>query len=223
LLDFLRGLQTDAAFRSAFSANPEATIVEHGLGGLSPDDIHDALVLVEDNETADFGNGYAAAAGAHLAPPPAHGGEEQEAAQYLSSYLATTFPGADVPIADGWSTEGADPDFDVGPAFSSGSSDPGDGDGPGTDAHDVIGFGQGSSIPPAGADLDSGIDTDPGPGLDVGYEVPGHLDDAFGGGAEAFDEAALDDTGPLVSGAGGVSEPDHAGGDSPDAPPHPID
>lgn len=207
LLDFLRGLQTDEAFRSAFTAAPEATIVEHGLDGLSPDDIHDALVLVEDNETADFDHDYAAAVSAvHPAPLPA-GGEDGPAAQYLSEYLSeylsTVFPGADAAVADGWSTADPDLDFDLGP-FASGNT-------PGA-THDGIGFGEGAGGPAAGADVD--LDADPG-APEVGDQFAGHFSDAFGGAAEAFDGPAFDDDGP-----DDVIEPDHA---APDEPHHPID
>jgi hypothetical protein len=207
LLDFLRGLQTDEAFRSAFTANPEAAIVEHGLGGLSPDDIHDALLLVEDNETADFDHDYDAAASAvHLAPPLS-AGEDQPAAQYLSQYLATTFSGADAPVADRWSTEDVDSDLDLDARFASGDA---------TGAtHDGIGFGEGAGALAAAADLDTGLDTDPGAGPDVGDRFAGHFDDSFGGGAEAVDGPAFDDAGP-----DDVIEPDHA---APDEPHHPID
>jgi hypothetical protein len=204
LLDFLRGLQTDADFRSAFTADPEATIVEHGLDGLSPDDIHDALVLVEDNETADFDHDYAAAASAvHPAPPSAEG-EDGPAAQYLSEYLATVFPGADAAVADGWSTADPDLDFDLGP-FASGTM--------AGATHDGIGFGQGAGDPAAddGADVD--LDAHPGAGPEVGDQFAGHFSDAFGGGAEAYDGPAFDDDGP------DDVEPDHA---TPDEPHHPI-
>ncbi|WP_433290039.1 IniB N-terminal domain-containing protein [Pseudonocardia sp. CA-142604] len=202
LLDFLRGLQTDADFRSAFTADPEATIVEHGLDGLSPDDIHDALVLVEDNETADFDHDYAAATGAvHPAPPPAEG-EDGPAAQYLSEYLASVFPGADAPVADGWSTADPDLDFDLGP-FASGNT-------PGA-THDGIGFGEGAD----GLAADVDLDADPGSGPEVGDQFAGQFSDAFGGGAETFDGPAFDDDGP-----DDVTEPHHA---APDEPHHPID
>jgi hypothetical protein len=201
LLDFLRGLQTDADFRSAFAAHPEATIVEHGLDGLSPDDIHDALVLVEDNETADFDHDYAAAASAvHPAPPPAHG-EDGPAAQYLSEYLATVFPGADAPVTDGWSTTDPDLDFDLGP-FASGSTGA---------THDGIGFGEGAD----GLATDVDFDADPGSAPEVGDQFAGHFGDAFGGGTEAFDGPAFDDDGP-----DDVIEPNHA---APDEPHHPLD
>jgi hypothetical protein len=203
LLDFLRGLQTDADFRSAFTADPEATIVEHGLDGLSPDDIHDALVLVEDNETADFDRDHAAGA-VHPAPLPA-GGEDGPAARYLSEYLATVFPSADTAADDGWST--ADPDLgvDLGP-FASGNT-------PGS-AHDGIGFGEGAGGPTAdiGADADH---ADPGADSEVGGQFGDRFADAFGDGAESYDGSAFGDDGPHD-----VIEPDHA---APDEPHHPID
>jgi hypothetical protein len=201
LLDFLRGLQTDADFRSAFTADPEATIVEHGLDGLSPDDIHDALVLVEDNETADFDHDYAAAASAvHPAPPPLEG-EDGPAAHYLSEYLATTFPSGDASVADGWSSADPDLDFDRGPFAS--------GDTPGA-THDGIGFGEGAGGLAANAGADDDLDADPGADPEVGHQFAGHFSDAFGGGAEDVDGPAFDDDGP-----DDVIDPDHAAPDEP--------
>ena len=202
LLDFLRGLQTDADFRSAFTADPEATIVEHGLDGLSPDDMHDALVLVEDNETADFDHDHAAAAGAvHHVPPPAEG-EHGPAAQYLSEYLATVFPGADAPVADGWSTADPDLDVDLGP-FASGDT--------AGATHGGIGFGEGAD----GLAADVYLGADQGSGPEAGDQFASHFSDAFGGGADAFDGPAFDDDGP-----DDVIEPHHA---APDEPHDPID
>jgi hypothetical protein len=206
LLDFLRGLQTDADFRSAFTVDPEATIVEHGLDGLSPDDIHDALVLVEDNETADFDHDYAAAASAvHPAPPQAEG-EDEPAAQYLSQYLATAFPSGDAPVADGWSTADPDLDFDLGAVASDNT--------PGA-THDGIGFGEGAGGPAVDTGADDDLDTGPAAGPEVGDQFAGHFSEAFGGGAEDLDGRAFDDDGPDH-----VIDPDHA---APDEPHHLID
>jgi hypothetical protein len=220
LLDFLRGLQTDAEFRSAFTANPEATIAEHGLAELSPADVHDALVLVEDTETADFRQHVDLAdTGLHTAPPPVHGAE-QAAVQYLSDYLAVSFPGADVP---------PDPDPDLDASFASGGVDT---DPYAADTYDVD-FGLGSDSYEPAADLDDGSG-------DLGF---GHADGAFGdhglghdtfsgdtpgdgtfgdhgfGGARAYigepDDTGLDDAGLDHSAA-----PGHPGADE---PPHPID
>src|SRR5215217_9685467 len=58
LLEFIRELLFNDELRQDFADNPEGTLAEHGLENLSPEDVHDALVLVEDNQTADFSRDY---------------------------------------------------------------------------------------------------------------------------------------------------------------------
>ena len=58
LLEFLQRLLFDDELRQDFSEDPEGTLAEHGLENLSPDDVHDALVRVEDNQTADVSRDY---------------------------------------------------------------------------------------------------------------------------------------------------------------------
>jgi hypothetical protein len=99
LLEFIRLLFTDEGTRAEFSENPEATLAEHGLEDLSPADVQDALVLVEDNQTADFSRDYNTGgndAGSFTVPPvPAHsnggGDSHQDAIQYLNTFITNNF------------------------------------------------------------------------------------------------------------------------------------
>ncbi|WP_433276302.1 IniB N-terminal domain-containing protein [Pseudonocardia xinjiangensis] len=154
LLDFLRGLRNDDAFRSAFTADPGATLAEHGLGDLSPYDVHDALVLMEDTETAEFSPDFTSA-GAHLTPPPPDG--SSDAHQYLSAYL--------------------DPDADIEPRFASGSADSG---GYATGADDTIAFGEGAATVTGGID----DDPEPAYGLDGGAQPTAEGDVDLGAPAD---------------------------------------
>lgn len=54
LMEFVHELVADAGLRAQFAGDPRATLHAHGLGDLSPADVHDALVLVQDNEITDF-------------------------------------------------------------------------------------------------------------------------------------------------------------------------
>jgi hypothetical protein len=104
LLEFLQDLVTDTGVRDRFLTDPHGTLAEHGLAHLSPVDVHDALVLVQDTQTADFSaGGYETAPHVALAPPPA---DHTDAVQYLSSYLTgeQPAPGPDL-----------DPDFGIDP------------------------------------------------------------------------------------------------------------
>jgi hypothetical protein len=53
--------------RAHFAADPDATLSHHGLAGLSPADVHDAVLLVQDSLTVDWSQAYGAGA-AHTPP-----------------------------------------------------------------------------------------------------------------------------------------------------------
>jgi hypothetical protein len=91
LLEFLQELVSDAGMRDRFLADPHATLAGHGLADLTPADVHDALVLVEDTQTVDFSADFTAAPAGHvpLGPQPdAH----PDAVGYLNSYLTGEQP-----------------------------------------------------------------------------------------------------------------------------------
>jgi hypothetical protein len=205
LLDFLRGLQTDAAFRSEFSANPESTIADHGLSDLSPYDVHDALVLMEDNETADFSHDYGAGASHHLPPPPpVHTGDEQQAAvQYLSDYVATAFTGQTGPSADAFDQ---DADLDL---LSASHASPGV-DGGGHVIGDAdAGFGEGDSTSGFIGSVHISSTS-----LDASDQPLGHVDEAFGGSLlDGFDYGYSGDSEQSAAGVDRFAEADHTGGE----------
>jgi len=92
LLEFLRELTTNEQARDLYAANPEATLSQYGLDNLSPADVHDALVLIEDNETAQYTAGHF---DAQFAPPPVpmgYAGSEHEAAvEYINRYVSNDY------------------------------------------------------------------------------------------------------------------------------------
>jgi hypothetical protein len=54
LLEFLSELLTNEQARDWYAEDPDAALKYYGLDDLSPADVRDALVLLEDNQTADF-------------------------------------------------------------------------------------------------------------------------------------------------------------------------
>jgi hypothetical protein len=136
LMEFLQGLLTDTGLRGAFGDDPRGTLAAHGLADLTPADVHDALVLVQDTQTVDYSLDPASTA----PPPPPPAGDGHEAAvEYLARYLAgseQTDPaqqwtdphdvqlggfgagddtgygaGSDLPVEDSaWATPGPQPD-----------------------------------------------------------------------------------------------------------------
>jgi hypothetical protein len=124
LMEFLQALMGDAELRSAFAHDPQGTLVEHGLADLSPADVHDAIVLVQDTQTVDFALGTAA----YPPPPPIEDAGPEEAVAYLGRYLGQDTTSA----SQAW--DDVDPDADLaappvppdagGPHTPSGPTDP---------------------------------------------------------------------------------------------------
>ena len=179
LLEFLQGLLSDTGMRDGFLADPHATLTDHGLADLSPADVHDALVLVEDTQTADFSAAFTAGApglAGHvpLAPPPdAH----SDAVRYLSSYLTGEQP---VPYAD-------DLDVDRLAGLDGASWPPDDtadfGMGATTGGHDVDDqFGMPAQLTPADPDADVDLDeaTTDSDGADFGAGSDEYSSDQYG-------------------------------------------
>jgi hypothetical protein len=101
LMEFLQALLADAGLRGDFGDDPQGTLAAHGLAGLTPADVHDALVLVQDNQTVDY------SLDAATPPPPPPAADDHEAAvQYLARYL-------DDPRQAGPDEQWVDPDADV--------------------------------------------------------------------------------------------------------------
>ncbi|TQM35883.1 IniB N-terminal domain-containing protein [Pseudonocardia cypriaca] len=100
LMEFLQALLADDGLRGAFGDDPQGTLTAHGLADLTPADVHDALVLVQDTQTVDY---YSLDAATAPPPPPPTGDGHEAAVEYLARYLAGPHQ---VDPAEGW----AEPD-----------------------------------------------------------------------------------------------------------------
>ena len=183
LMEFLEALLTDAEMRGDFGNDPQGTLAAHGLADLTPADVHDALVLVQDNQTVDYSL-YAASAA--LPPPPPAGDDHGAAVEYLAGYLAgprqtgLDEPWTD-PDADAVTTPAAVADEAPFAAFGGG---------------DDAGYGSGSVAPAdegtwALDPEDLGADAGPGTGVPAGsHEDMGGYDlfDDVPGGELAGDD-----------------------------------
>lgn len=58
LMEFVALLSADEGVRSDFATDPGATLSAHGLDDLGPDDVQDAIVLVEDVRTVNWSDAY---------------------------------------------------------------------------------------------------------------------------------------------------------------------
>lgn len=71
-MEFVKLLMNEHAERAHFAADPDGALARHGLGGLSPADVHDALGFVEDTLTVDWARAYGTGAEvAHTSSYPA--------------------------------------------------------------------------------------------------------------------------------------------------------
>jgi hypothetical protein len=183
LMEFLQALLTDAGLRGDFGHDPQGTLTAHGLAGLTPADVHDALVLVQDTQTVD----YSFDATTAPPPPPPAGDGHEAAVEYLARYLA----GPHDHVAEQW----ADPDeVQVGDL----GAIPVDGFGAGDDTE----YGAGSE--PADG-VGGWAATEPDQGRDdqttAGLDDIRHLDD-FDADLDADFHNAVDDFGAFTSFAG---------------------
>jgi len=127
IMEFIRELLFNDDLRQDFSQDPQGTLADHGLSDLSPEDVHDALVLVEDNQTADFSRDYNVGNTATFTPPPpvhhtAGADTHQEAINYLNNYVTNNFI-TDNSINQQIDTDGGDfnQDLDVHNATANGA------------------------------------------------------------------------------------------------------
>jgi hypothetical protein len=91
LLDLLLSLLRDPSALAAYQEDPDGFLAT--CGDVSPDDIRDALVLLQDNQDADFNRDYNTGGNhVHVPPPPAHNPEPGESdhdasIRYLNTYI----------------------------------------------------------------------------------------------------------------------------------------
>jgi hypothetical protein len=97
LIEFLMSLLRDPEALSAYQDDPNGYLASCGLSNISPADVHDGLVLLEDNQSADFSRHTNVGNDVHVATPPpaphpAPGVTEHDAAiQYLNSYITNNY------------------------------------------------------------------------------------------------------------------------------------
>jgi hypothetical protein len=96
LMEFIHALLTDVEMRDYFAAEPEKALEEHGLGNLTSEDVHDALILNEDNQDADFSRDYNTGGNTieamPAAPAPVSDGDDKESAvEYINRYITNNY------------------------------------------------------------------------------------------------------------------------------------
>ncbi len=92
LIDLILKLLNDPQALAEFQQNPDAVLAACGAADVSPADVHDALVLADDQE-GDFSREHHS--GSHNPPPPPHphpGESDHDAAvRYINEYVTNNY------------------------------------------------------------------------------------------------------------------------------------
>lgn len=102
LLDWILDILRDSDHRNAFQHDPEGYANHHGFGDLSSADVHDALWLIADNQSASFDHHDRGRDhdrdhndrdhnGGHHYPPPHHYNHNEHAGHYLNNYISNNY------------------------------------------------------------------------------------------------------------------------------------
>ena len=87
LIEFIRELlgrdRDGVELRDWFQNDPHAALAHHGLGHLTTEDVHDAMVLVQDNDTVSFDREYDTGAGG-LGPAAHHAGGHEHVREHIT-------------------------------------------------------------------------------------------------------------------------------------------
>lgn len=170
LLEFVQQLRSDDELRAEFAGDPHGVLADHGLDGLAAEDVHDALVLVEDTRTVEFGTDP----GTGHAFDPGLGPDA--AVRHLAEYVG-------LPAGTGFEVDhtGDIDDLDGYPAASAHAAAVADTVEPEI-APDTTGFGDGFGHAQAVAEIGADAEVETGgpeldsasvPGTDPVYDEPG--------------------------------------------------
>jgi hypothetical protein len=123
LIEFLLNLLRDPEAREAFLEDGDAYLEDCGIDHLSPADLHDALLLLQDNQEASFDRDYNTGGNSitvHTPPPVHHGDHDdhEDAVRYLNNYITNNYVNDSDTIIDNSlnqtiDTDGGDFDQDI--------------------------------------------------------------------------------------------------------------
>ena len=122
LIEFLLNLLRDPEAREAFLEDGDGYLASCGIDHLPAADLHDALVLLQDNQEASFDREYNTGGNSvtvHTPPPaPADHDDHEDAVQYLNNYITNNYVNDSDTIIDNSinqniDTDGGDFDQDI--------------------------------------------------------------------------------------------------------------
>ncbi|MCE3555188.1 IniB N-terminal domain-containing protein [Pseudonocardia sp. RS11V-5] len=96
LIELLLSLLKDPEAAEAFKADPAAYIQGCGLTGFTAEDVHDAALLIQDNDDSDFERNHDTGGNHHHTPPPPphkepHESDHEHAVKYLNTYVTNNW------------------------------------------------------------------------------------------------------------------------------------
>ncbi|WP_028923391.1 IniB N-terminal domain-containing protein [Pseudonocardia acaciae] len=91
LLDWIMSLLRDPEARADFQADPQGYAADNGLANLSAADVHDALTLIADNQSAGYDHRHGGDNGVHYPPPRHPDHNDGDGASYLNNYVTNNY------------------------------------------------------------------------------------------------------------------------------------
>jgi hypothetical protein len=96
LIELLLSLLNDPEAAEAFKEDPAAYIEGCGLTEFTAEDVHDAALLIQDNDDSDFERNHNTGGNHHHTPPPPphkepHESDHEAAVKYLNTYVTNNW------------------------------------------------------------------------------------------------------------------------------------
>jgi hypothetical protein len=95
LIEFLLNLLRDPSAQEAFQDDPQGYLADCGIDHLSAADLHDALVLLQDNQEASYDRDYNTGGNSITVhtppPPPVDADDHEDAVHYLNNYITNNY------------------------------------------------------------------------------------------------------------------------------------
>ena len=197
LIQFILDLLRDPEKLEEFKDDPKGAMSACGLSAVSPEQVHDALVMAQDNDDVSFdreyhtggnhtGGNHVAGANVPPPPPPASHGDHDAGVKYLDKYITNNYVTNNIDDRDTIIDNSVNQNIDTG----GGDFDQR------IDNHSVNATGDGAVA--AGGDIeDSTITTGNGNAVGEGNQVINGDDNttAFGEGSSAVRDVSVKDGG----------------------------
>lgn len=91
LLDWILSLLRDPEARADFQSDPQGYAADNGFTNLTASDVHDALYLIADNQSAGYDHRHGGDSQVHYPPPKHPDHNDGDGASYLNNYVTNNY------------------------------------------------------------------------------------------------------------------------------------